>query len=136
MALTIGDQNATSGMAKAIYTAMDSALRPALKNAGMSDDDITSKIDPSWRSLSFALASGLVPVLHKDPLPPPAADPTYAETYSSAASDGSFWTWLAGFVAVFQAWAPATPDGQALKTALQTFLASNAVPKELKGILR
>jgi hypothetical protein len=125
-------------MTKAIYAAMDSALRPALESAGMSDADITSKIAPSWKALSFAIASGLVPVLHKELLPnPPPADPTFAETFSSAAQDASFWNWLAGLMKVFTTtWVPTTADGVSLKAELNTFLAANPVPSQLSGILR
>jgi hypothetical protein len=137
MALTIGDATATSGLTKAIYVAMDAALRPALKKGGMSDSDIDKNIAPSWKSLSFAIAGGLVPVLRAEPEPnPEPPDPTVAETYSSATQDAAFWSWLSGFTNVFTTWAPTTADGTALKNAIVSFLNTSAVPTQLKGILR
>ena len=53
---------------------------------------------------------------------------------STSAEDTKFWTWLQGFINVFQTWVPVPPDGgTALKTALTAYLSTNPVPQELSS---
>lgn len=53
---------------------------------------------------------------------------------STAVEDSTFWSWLIGFIAVFQTWVPvATDGGLALKTLLTTYLSTNPVPSTLTG---
>ena len=68
----------------------------------------------------------------------------HAETTSDATNDAAFWKWVAaldtwqkGVVQAFTAWAPAQPDGQALKTAILAVptpqSTSAPAPTTLKG---
>jgi len=125
MAMVIGSQSATSGMAKAIYDAINAILAPAIPPASLPD------VQASWKKLSFAVATGVVNHLKRAP----AADPEYAQVVSRAVDDPGFWNWLAGFVQVFQAWAPVSADAVALKTALTTYLGAHPVPSQLTGTL-
>jgi hypothetical protein len=128
MALNAGNQDATTGIAKAIYDAMDAALSPPLVEAGA---DMT-KVRDGWKKLSFAVASGVVAGL----IDTPPSDTSFGETYSTPAQDAKFWPWLAGFVGAFRSWAPTSPDGQALKARLNAFIVTSAVPTELKGKIK
>jgi len=130
MPLNTGDQQATSGLAKAIYDVMDSLL--LLKPPPNTKPDDLAKLVQSRQALSFAIASGVVAELTGDH----SVTPDFAESYSSAAQDANFWSWFGGFIAVFKTWASTTSDGVALQTALNQFLTSNQAPTELKGIVR
>jgi hypothetical protein len=56
MALTIGDQNANSGMTKAIYDELGAALE-----LGLSVDSPTlNEMREGWRKLAFAVATGVI----------------------------------------------------------------------------
>jgi hypothetical protein len=112
MTLSAGDPQATTGMAKAIYDAMDKELRAVLKKAGV-PDDVIAQMAPSWRSLSFSIASGVVAELVVQPPSPP----------------DYFWTWLAGFVQTLQS---APPGG--IPAAVTEFVGRSPVPTSLKGI--
>lgn len=57
MALVIGDINASSGMAKAIYEELETLLSPPLQ--GMSPQDL-EKVKTGWKQLAFAIATGVV----------------------------------------------------------------------------
>jgi hypothetical protein len=139
MALSIGKTDATTGLTKALYDAMDAELRPPLekllRDANRPEAEIASavaKAQVNWKQLSHTLASGLVPALRQETesaAPPP--EPAVAETYSSAAQDPLFWAWLAEFASVFQAWS----KGTATPAALTAFF-NREVPKELKGVIR
>lgn len=51
---------------------------------------------------------------------------------SDTTTDSSYWSWLQGFIAVFQSWTPVPQDGgAALKSLLSAFFSSNPVPQEL-----
>ena len=52
---------------------------------------------------------------------------------STSAEDPKFWSWLKGFINVFNEWTTTSPDGTALKGALTTYLTANPVPSELTG---
>lgn len=55
-------------------------------------------------------------------------------TTSSSSEDSAFWLWLAGFIAVFNAWTPAPGDGgTVLKTALTAYLTPNPTPSKMDG---
>lgn len=56
MALQIGDQNATSGMTKAIYDQMAAVLEPGLD--GLEEDQKTP-IRDNWKKTAFAVAKGV-----------------------------------------------------------------------------
>ena len=132
MALNPGKADATTGIAKAIYDAMDAALAPPLEEAKADMD----KIRASWKALSFAIASGVVAgFIHDAPAVPPA-DPSFAQPVSSKASDDAFWTWFDGFTKAFQTWAPVTADGIALKNKLKPFVDPGKPPTEMKGFVR
>lgn len=56
------------------------------------------------------------------------------EIKSTSSEDSAFWTWLSGFIAVFQSWVPVPNDGgTSLKVALTSFFASNPTPSSLTG---
>lgn len=142
MALSIGDKDATRGMTKVIFDAMDAELRPpmeqSLRDTGSPEDEIQKaviKAQANWRQLSFVIASGLVSSLRRDP-PPSPADPVFGEAFSSRVEDAVFWDWLKGFVGVFQSWAPTTADGVNLKNAINSYLSGKPVPEQLRGILQ
>jgi hypothetical protein len=82
MALDAGDPQATSGMAKAIFEALKAQLLPPLQDANVKDESL-AKIEDGWKSLSFAVASGVVAELTQGPQDP-------------------FFAWLAGFAAAVQ----------------------------------
>ena len=125
MAITSGDVDATTGMAKAIYDQVSAVLSPDVPASALSD------AQASWKKLSFAIASGVTDALRRG-----GADPDFAEVTSSASDDPAYWSWLTGFVGTFTSWNPAAADGIALKNALTTFLAGKPVPTELKGSVR
>jgi len=54
MPLDIGNQQASSGMAKAIFDEIESQL-----SVGMSPDDLAD-VRPSWQKLAFAIATGVI----------------------------------------------------------------------------
>lgn len=142
MALNIGDKEATAGMTKVIFDAMDAELRPpmeqSLRDSNSPEDEIQKaviKAQANWKQLSYVIASGVVSSLRKAPSPPPAS-PVFGEAFSSTAEDTVFWAWLKGFVKVFQDWAPTTADGINLKNAMNTYLTGKPVPVELRGILQ
>ena len=55
MAVSIGDQAASSGMSKAIYDQLNQLLSPAIK-----DPPTLAKAQTSWQQLAFAIATGVV----------------------------------------------------------------------------
>lgn len=57
MALQVGNQAATSGMAKAIFDQLDALLSPALSSLPPPALEATRD---GWRKLSFAIAGGVV----------------------------------------------------------------------------
>jgi hypothetical protein len=54
MALQIGPDDASAGMAKDIYDAMDQAMKPGVPPDSLED------ARKGWRKLAFAIASGVV----------------------------------------------------------------------------
>jgi|SRR5215468_3135082 len=54
MALDIGNQQASSGMAKAIFDEINNQL-----SGGMSPGDLAN-VQPSWKKLAFAIATGVI----------------------------------------------------------------------------
>lgn len=56
MALEIGDENATSGMTKAIYDKMDELLNQSFEN----DPASLEEAQKGWKNLSFAIATGVI----------------------------------------------------------------------------
>jgi hypothetical protein len=135
MPLNIGNATATSGMAQSIYLAIDAQLRPPLEaqDPPMGPDQI-EPIQEKWRELSFAIATGVVHHLRRQP----PSTPDYAEVFSSDAEDGEFWDWLAEFADLLGDWAGSGPVGtiDVLRTDLSAFLSANPVPRQLRGILR
>jgi hypothetical protein len=106
--MNAGDKNAESGMAKAIYDAMNAALGERLS----SEDKLP--LQDNWKKLSHAVADGAVRSLQTDP----------------------FFAWFAGLVKVVTTeWAPTTPDGLALQSALKKYLAEKPIPNEMRGLL-
>src|SRR6266516_1788915 len=55
MALTIGDQKASSGMSKDIYDQLNQLLSSAI-----TDPPTLAKAQTSWQQLAFAIATGVV----------------------------------------------------------------------------
>lgn len=60
MALQAGDKDATSGMSQAIYNKINEVLSPDLDPASL------PKVQPSWKKLAFAVASGVIASLKSD----------------------------------------------------------------------
>lgn len=54
MALDPGDANASSGMSKAIFDAMDAAMKDGIPAAQLPD------VEKGWKKLSAAIAQGVV----------------------------------------------------------------------------
>jgi len=55
-------------------------------------------------------------------------------TLSDSSTDGTFWTWLAGFSDVIESWTTAPNDGgAALKAAMIAYITANPVPTSLTG---
>jgi hypothetical protein len=57
MALSVGNQDATTGMTKAIYDALREALEADL--AELSEDQLTP-IRESWKKIAHAIATGVI----------------------------------------------------------------------------
>jgi hypothetical protein len=57
MPLQIGDQDASSGMAKAIYDQMRALLEPGLE--GLAEDK-KAPIRDSWKKIAFAVSRGVI----------------------------------------------------------------------------
>lgn len=57
MALQIGDQNATSGMTKAIYDQMRAVLEDGLSGL---EEDKKESIRASWKKTAYAIATGVI----------------------------------------------------------------------------
>jgi len=55
MAMTIGDQKASTGMSKEIYDQLNQLLSPPI-----SDANTLAKAQTSWQQLAFAIATGVV----------------------------------------------------------------------------
>jgi hypothetical protein len=139
MALSTGKPDATTGLTKALYDAMDAELRPPLeellRGASTPEEEIAAavaKAQVSWKQLSHTLASGLVTALRQEPesaTPPP--EPARAETFSSAAQDPAFWAWFADLITTLQAWSNGSGT-----LATRTAFFNRQVPRELKGVIR
>jgi hypothetical protein len=54
MAMQIGDDQASSGMAKSIYDQMDEVMKPTVPPASLED------ARKGWKKLAFAIAAGVV----------------------------------------------------------------------------
>lgn len=59
MSLKIGNKTATSGMAKAIYKAIDGELRPPMEEVGVVSD-VIQQSQKAWKKLSYAIAKGVI----------------------------------------------------------------------------
>lgn len=57
MALQVGDQAATAGMAKAIFDKLDEALGPNIESM---EPAARETVRDGWRKLAFAIAGGVV----------------------------------------------------------------------------
>ena len=57
MALEIGDEQASTGMSKAIYDQLEASMGPGL--AGLAPD-AQEPVKDGWRKLAFAIATGVV----------------------------------------------------------------------------
>lgn len=139
MPLEFGNPHATEGMAGAIYEYMDDQLRPPIEDALEDVDDPQKRVEvlrkarKTWRKISYAVARGVTEYLVRDP----ETEDEYAEAYSSSDQDAAFWSWLADFADCFEDWAASsTADPAALRTRLDDFFDGNAVPEELKGVIR
>jgi hypothetical protein len=132
MSLNAGDREATQGLTAAIYTALDAELRPPLEDAETKPEDITQSQE-AWKKLSFAIATGVINHLKRDP----DGDPEYAESFSSARQDPAYWNWLAGFAKLFNDWATnPTSTIVDLKDAIKNYHSNNRTPSEMKGVIR
>jgi hypothetical protein len=131
MPLNIGDEKATTGMAGAIYQAMEQYL--PIKDEDKLDADTIASLQESRQKISFVMAMGIITHLQRDT----ATEPEYAAVFSSAAEDSVFWGWFASFVDVFKTWAN-NPSGDItmLRTSLKTFLNAHPTPGQLKGVIR
>jgi hypothetical protein len=132
MSLNIGNRNANSGMTKIIYDTMDGLLRPPMEADGV-DTEAIAESQEAWKTLSFAIATGVVSHLRRQP----PTEPEYGEVFSSAAQDRAYWNWLDEFATTLEDWAanPASTVAT-LRTSLNTFFTSNSTPTELKGVIR
>jgi hypothetical protein len=54
MAMQVGDEQASSGMAKDIYDQMDQIMKPTVPPASLED------MRKGWKKLAFAVASGVI----------------------------------------------------------------------------
>ncbi len=59
MALNAGNKNATEGMAKSIYTAIDAELRPPME-ADNVKQDVIEESQEAWKTLASAIAKGVI----------------------------------------------------------------------------
>lgn len=59
MPLRIGNKTATSGMAKAIYQAIDGELRPPMEGDGVASN-VIQQSQEAWKKLSYAIAKGVI----------------------------------------------------------------------------
>jgi hypothetical protein len=136
MPLYAGTEEATSGMAEAIYLEIDAVLRPPMEEGDVAPKDV-AQCQEAWKKLGYAVAAGVVQYLRRDPPPEDATDPEHAEVLSSSAEDEAFWSWLGDFVGRLQTWAadPLATSAD-LKTSLREFLSANPVPEELEGVIR
>ncbi len=147
MALIIGEEEATTGIAKAIFEKIrELIIQPSLDELLKKLPDemkeevkkqFENTIEKSLQKLSYAVSFGIVSHLCRD-LPEVNPNKTqYGETFSSSAEDDAFWKWLADFVGIFDQWSNGPIDGAlSLQTNLQNFFKDNPVPKELKGIIK
>ncbi len=132
--LTPGTVDAESGMAGEIFEALEDELGEELEST--LDEEAMNDIRQAWRVMSFAVASGVIEHLVREP---PNA-PEFAETFSSSAQDEAYWSWLAGFAQVFRGWAAGSGGLPQLRADLNAFFGSGAgateTPSRLRGILR
>jgi hypothetical protein len=57
MALIVGDEQASSGMSKAIYDQLNTTLSPSIPTTPA---DLLPKSQASWKQLAFCIATGVV----------------------------------------------------------------------------
>lgn len=132
MPLNAGNRAATQGMAQAIYISIDAELRPPMEADMPDPEEALPPIQDAWRALAFAVATGVVSHLERQP----ATQPEYAETFSSEDQDEEFWEWMRDFTSLLEGWAGGAGTVVTLRTALSSFLGSNPVPEQLRGVLR
>jgi hypothetical protein len=131
MPLNIGDDKATSGLAGAIYQAMEQHM--PIEGKEKLEADTIASLQKSRQKTSFVIAMGVITHFLRDP----ATETEYGEVFLSPAEDAAYWDWLAGFVNVFRIWAN-NPAGDIvlLRTTLRNFLNANPTPGQLKGVIR
>lgn len=132
MPLNAGNAQATQGMARDIFLALDAVLRPPLEDALEDPAEQLPPIQNAWRTLSFAVATGVVDHLERQP----PGESEYAEAFSSGSHDAAFWNWFAGFAGVFRTWSSGAANVTQLHASLDSFLDSNPVPTQLRGVIR
>ena len=59
MPLNAGNKNATEGMAKSIYLAIDAELRPPME-ADEVKQEIIEESQKAWKTLAYAIAKGVI----------------------------------------------------------------------------
>ncbi len=57
MALIVGDEQATTGMSKAIYDQINQMLSPSIPS---SPPDLLPKVQANWKQLAFCIATGVI----------------------------------------------------------------------------
>jgi hypothetical protein len=142
MALYKGKTDASTGLTKVLYDAMDAELRPpleqTLRDAKVPEAEIAKAVEQArvnWKQLSHTLAAGLVPALRGDAgvEPSPSGPPAVAETFSSNIEDPAFWNWFGSFLANMRTWAQTA----GAPIAVRDFLNDTAsYPHALKGAIR
>ena len=133
MPLNAGNPGATEGLARNIFEVLDAQLRPPLEEALENPAEQLPPIQDAWKRLSFCIASGVIE--HLTRVPP--TEPEFAQTFTSAAHDATYWNWLAGLATVFRTWASSGGDVVQLRTALNGFFNANpSTPGQLRGILQ
>lgn len=136
-----GNEDASIGLAKEIFLAMDSMLENTktellqelnLEPTSEDGKKIIAAIDdakPKTKKMSYCIATGIVNYLTNNL--PKETDCT--ETHSSIIEDPEFWSWLKGFTNAFKNW-DETTGVQGLKQAISFY--TDNVPQSLKGVLR
>ena len=132
MPLNAGNPSASEGLAQDIFQVLQTHLGPSLEESLDDPTEQLAPIEDAWRTLSYCIASGVVEHLVRDP----AAEPDFAEAFSSSAQDADYWDWLSGFSGVFRTWAAASGTLAQLHAALNAFFATHPTPTQMTGVLR
>ncbi len=113
--MIVGNQQATTGMAKNVYQEIDAVLRPPMEDGDVPEEAI-EETQEAWKKLGYAIAAGVIDHFRRDP----PGEPEFAEPISSSVEDPTFWEWLervhdwldemaswqASVVLAFENWAP------------------------------